>query len=201
MNLVLTLAPGYTVTLQPSTRGGAAVGSPISPTVSGSTYTFNLSALAAGDYDMQLNGNWEQDGPPFALRKTATTIYYADFWWQIDAAIVNGTPVTPNPISGLCNVLVAVTFNGSAVSGALVQCHLEDRNNTVNGFLAARTVETGTTDEDGNCTLTLIQFGEFTRGGVYRLKVFDVDGKILHDRRVTVTNASSANAEDLVDAV
>ena len=201
MNLVLQLAPGYTVTLQPYTLSDVAVGSPISPSsVSGSLYTFNLSDLAAGDYNMRLLGNWQINGQAFPCRKTASAIYIADYWWQINAAIVNGTPVTPSPIAGLCNVIVSATFNGRAVSGGPVHCTLDGNNNTVDGFLVSRAVESGVTDSSGNCILTLIQFGQFTRGGIYRLKVSDAYGKCLHDRKVKIPNTPTANAEDLEDA-
>lgn len=201
MNLVLKLAPGYTATLQPSARGGAAVGSPLSPTLSGSTYTWDLSSLPAGDYDMQLSGNWEQNGSPFPCRITATAVYIADYWWEIETAVTAGIPNAPAQITGLCNVLVAVTFNGQPVVNGVVHCFLDSKNNTVDAYLVSRAIMSGVTNSLGYCTLTLIQFGQFTRGGIYRLRAWDAGGKSLQDRRVTVPNTSSATADDLVDVL
>lgn len=199
--LPIVIAPGYTATLQPSIRGGAPVGSPISPTVVDTVYTFDLSSLANGDYDMQLSGNWEKSGQKFPCRLNATEARVADYWWELEAnQPIIEIPTLPPPITGLCDVVVAITFNGDAVVGGRATCTLEGQNNTVSGYLVSRAVESGTTNSSGICILRLIQFGQFTRGGLYRLKTYDAEGKLLHDRRVKIPNTPNANAEALEDA-
>lgn len=201
MLLDLQLVPNKTPVIQLYARvGGAVVGSSITGVVDGTfsyLYRFDIGSNS-GDYDVQLSGVSDPVGPKFPVRNG---IAYPGLPWSIIDATIVVPPVIPSPITGLCNVLIAATFNGDAVVGASVNCTLESKNNTVNGFLASRAVESGVTDASGNCILTLIQFGQFTRGGIYSLRVFDAGGKILHDRKVTIPNASTANAEDLPDAV
>lgn len=205
MALELQLPPGRTAPIQllakvdGSEVPGASVGSSIPGVPDGSNptiYRYTLGAYATGDYWAQLSGVSNPNGLPFRVRDSVA--YVGLNWTQIDAIAPQVPVAPPQIVAGLCNVIVPVTFNGVAVAGATVHCHLEDKNNTINGFLASRAVETGTTNSSGNCVLTLIQLGQFTRGGIYRLKAYDADGKILHDRRVTVPNTSTANAEDLV---
>jgi hypothetical protein len=207
MALELQLPPGKTTTIQLLTRvvGSDTPGSNVGSSIAGvpdvinpTIYEFNLGAYATGDYWAQLSGVSNPVALPFPVRDSVAYVGYS--WDQVDIADPQ-IPVAPTqPVAGLCNVMVSVTFNGEAVVGGKVLCHLEDKNNTVNGFIASRAVEEGVTDSLGNCVLTLIQFGQFTRGGVYRLKVLGADGKLLHDRRVLIPNTTTANAEDLVDA-
>ena len=189
-------APTYTLSIQLYARiGGAVVGSVIAlPEVSPGVYE---GTVPAGDYDGQLLGFTDPPGPRFPIRDG---IGYEGIPWTIIDSTIVVPPVVPTPITGLCNVLVAATFNGSAVVGGPVHCYLEGKNNTVNGYLVSRAIESGVTDPSGNCVLTLIQFGQFITGGIYRLKVSDADGKPLHDRRVKIPNTPTANAEDLEDA-
>jgi hypothetical protein len=206
MALELQLPPGKTTTIQLLTRvdgsdtPGSNVGSAISGVPDGSNptiYRYNLGSYATGDYWAQLSGVSNPNGLPFPVRDGVAYVGYS--WDQVDAIAPSPPVAPPQIIEGLCNLMVAVTLNGQAVVGGAVHCHLEDKNNTIGGFLAARTVETGVTDSDGTCVLTLIQFGQFTRGGYYRLKAYDVDGKLLQDRRVVMPNTSTANAESLTD--
>lgn len=201
MNLELQLPPGKTATIQLYARiGGAAVGSPIAgvPDVGNpALYRFALGANSTGDFDVQLLGVSNPNGLPFPMRDGIA--YFGIPWTIIDATIVV-PPVIPAPIAGLCNVLVSATLNGVSVAGAKASYHLEDQNNTVDGYLVSRAIENRTTDNAGNCTLTLIQNGQFTRGGTYRIRVADPTGKMLFDRRVTAPNTPTANAEDLPDA-
>ncbi len=196
MLLTLQLPPNRTPTIQLYARiGGAVVGSPVT-LVEGAASIYTCT-VPAGDYNVQLFGLTTPNGLPFPMRDG---IAYGGIPWPIiDATIVVPT-IIPSPITGLCNVLVSATFNGTSVAGGSVHCHLDDKNNTVDGFLVSRAVESGVTDSSGNCVLTLIQYGRFTRGGIYRLKVADADGKVLHDRRVKISNTPTANAEDLEDA-
>lgn len=193
--LTETLPTGYNPTLQPFVRDGATVGSALTPTVVGNLHTWDLSGLAAGDYDMQLGGDWEIDGPKFPLRKTATAIYYADFWWQLDAAIT--TPPTYPPIQvGVCNILVTATLNGDPVNNARVEASLEDPNNAVDEVIASRAVETIRTNASGNGFLTLIKYSEFTSGGIYRVKIWD--GRVvIWDVRIKVPDLDECTLESL----
>lgn len=189
-------APGRTAAIQRYTKGTeTAVGSPVPGVNTGYSYAFDWPF--PGDWDCVLLGFVDPAPSPFPVREAVS---YDGLPWSVIDAFVYAVPVIPVPIAGLCNVLVSASFNGAAIAHATVQCHLEDKNNTVDGFLMSKAVESGCTDSAGNCILTLVQFGEFTRGGVYRLRVYDPDGKLIHDRRVKITNASTANAEDLEDA-
>ena len=108
--------------------------------------------------------------------------------------------IPPAPFVGLCNVLFSVIHLGNPVGNASVVAILEDENPTVDNYLISRQVTSGITNADGNCVLTMVQFSQFTRGGVYRIKVADPLGRTIHDRKVKIPTQSSANAEDLQDA-
>lgn len=195
--LALRLPTGYDATAKIRTqpRSGDNWSALVSPnSVVGQMYTYTIPS---GDIVVQLTGVSEEDGEPFNVRNGVPYFYQA--WQQIDATIVN-PPAVPSPITGLCNVTVSVTNNGSPVVGGSVRCTLDGKNNTVDGFLVSREINSGVTDASGNCTLRLIQFGQFTRGGIYHLVVSDGEGKKLHDRRVKVPNFLIANAEKLEDA-
>ena len=72
-------------------------------------------------------------------------------------------------MAATCNVLFSVMDEGIVQAGARVSATLEEQNNCVVGSLCSRQETLGTTDSSGNCTLTLIQFAQFTVGGVYRI--------------------------------
>jgi len=207
MALTLELIAGNSPTIQLYVRGaldvvGAPVGSPIAGVAQLTNtwvYDFSMVGVAYADYWVQLDGISTPDGLPFPLRLKDSGVYYADHWWLIDAT-VTATPTIPPAISGLCNVLFAVTHNAIVVEGASVVAVLEDQNNTLDGYLEARTVESGFTDASGFCTLTLVQYGEFLTGGNYRIRVKDSYGKLLCNRLVVIPNTLTANAQDLVDA-
>lgn len=205
MAIELQLPPGKTATIQLYSRSvgsdtpGGSVDAPI-PGVPGSNptvYSFDLGIYDEGDFWGQLSGVSNPNGLHFPIREG---VAYIGFTWAEVDVIAPIAPTAPPALTGLCNVMVSVTFNGEPVVGGAVHCHLDEKNNTTNGYLASRAIETGVTDSSGNCILTLIQIGQFTRGGIYRLKAYDADGKLLHDRRVTIPNTSSANAEDLAEA-
>ena len=102
------------------------------------------------------------------------------------------------PLPATCNVLFSVQKNGIPVEGASVSAALESAYNAGVGFLASRGTASASTDSSGNCTLTLIQGGQFTSGGQYRI-VVSMPGPALHiNRLVTIPNTTTANAEDLV---
>jgi hypothetical protein len=185
-----------------STTVGAAVGSAVTGVVDGvysHIWNFDVTSWAVGDYWVLLSGASSPNALPWPGRVNATGLHYEPTWEAINANHA-ASPVYPSAITGLCHVLFAVTFNGAAVQGASVSATLESDNNTTDGYLAARTVEAGTTDASGNCILTLIQFAQFTRGGNYRIRVSDTNRKLLTDRLVVIPATSTANAEDLVDA-
>lgn len=197
MNLVLQLAPGYTVTLQPSVRDGAAIGSPRTPTtVNGSTYTWDISDLASGDYDMQLDGNWQIDGLPFALRKTSTDIYYADYWWQVES-MSGGTPTMPGP-PGSCTVRFSVRDTSGPIANAIVEACLDEINATIDNSLIPLTKSVGSTNSSGICDILLIRQDAFTHGGIYRITVTQPCGKVMFDKRCYIMNANTGMADDLV---
>lgn len=208
MAIELQLPPGKTTaTIQLLTRvvgtntPGAAVGAPIAGVPDGTNptlYRYTLGAYSTGDYWGQLSGVSTPNGLTFPIRND---VAYIGFSWALIDVIAPIPPTAPPALTGLCNVVVAVTNNGAIVAGAKVSCYLEDKNNTLVGYLASREVNEGVTSEAGYCTLTLIQVNRFTRGGVYVLKVYDENGKILQDRRVTVPNLSTCNADSLVDVL
>jgi hypothetical protein len=109
-------------------------------------------------------------------------------------------PTPPAPFTGLCNVQFSVIHLGIPVPSASVVATLEEENPTVDNYLISRQVTSGVTDANGNCVLTMVQFSQFTRGGVYRIKVADPLGRTIHDRRVKIPSTATANAEDLLDA-
>jgi hypothetical protein len=109
-------------------------------------------------------------------------------------------PTPPAPFTGLCNVQFSVIHLGMPVPNASVVATLEEENPTVDNYLISRQVTSGVTDANGNCVLTMVQFSQFTRGGVYRIKVADSLGRTIHDRRVKIPSTATANAEDLLDA-
>jgi hypothetical protein len=185
--LSIVIAPGYTATLQPSIRGGAPVGSPISPTVVDTVYTFDLNSLANGDYDMQLSGNWEKNGQKFACRKNASGVYAADYWWELDATVTT-PPTYPDPDVDLTMVTVTAILNGSSVVGALVEASLESPNNTLASAIASRVIDSVETDSSGNAVLQLIKYSQFTMGGIYRIKV--THGRtVIYDVRAKIPDA------------
>ena len=204
--LIPGLSPSPTVQRYTYTAGSQTVGAIIGTAVTGvvdgtnaSVWNFDVSAWAVGDYWVQVSGVSTPNARPVPVRVNVLGAHYEPSWEQMNVAHAAAV-VYPSAITGLCHVLFAVTFNGDAVAGANVSATLEADNNTTNGLLAARTVESGTTDASGNCILTLIQFAQFTRGGNYRIRVSDTNRKLLTDRLVVIPATSTANAEDLVDA-
>lgn len=191
--LTIYKAPTYTLTLQLYVRGGAATGSPLTLTEGASgVYTCTVST---GDYDGELIGFTSTVGPKFPIRDG---VAYEGIPWSIVDATITPTPTIPAAITGLCSVLVVVANgSGDVVEGCEVNATLDDANNTTDGVLASKAVTSGTTDSNGQCTLTLVQYASFTLGGTYRLRVTDAAGKLLHNRRVRVPTSTTANAEDL----
>jgi hypothetical protein len=115
-------------------------------------------------------------------------------------AMTTNSVTPPAPFAGLCNVLFSVIHLGAPVQNASVVAALEDENPTVDNYLISRQVTSGVTNANGNCVLTMVQYSQFTRGGVYRIKVADSLGKTIHDRKIVVPSTATANAEDLMDA-
>jgi hypothetical protein len=159
-------------------------------------YTFNISDLPAGDYNMQLAGNWQIDGQPFALRKTTTAIYYDDFWWQVDI-LGGGTPINPGP-PGLCTVRFSVRNESGPIANAVIEAGLDLINATIENSLIAQTKTFGVTDSNGICDLVLIRRDSFTSGGIYQIVGTQPCGKVFFNKRCYVMNASTGTADDLV---
>lgn len=194
--LALTLPTGYSSTAKIRTQprlGGSwsALIDPVS--VVGQVYAY---VVPGGDLLVQLTGVSETDGEPFRVREGVA--YFYQSWQQIDATIVV-PPVFPTAITGLCNVLCAITHNGSPAVNALISATLEDKYNAVNSFIASRSVELGLTNEHGNLVLTLIPFAQFSSGGVYRIIGTAADGRLFMNRRAIVPATPTANLEDLAD--
>jgi hypothetical protein len=193
--ILRNIPPGLTTTIQLKTRTvgsdtpGSNVGSPISGTSSGTTYTYSLGAYATGDYWCVLSGVSTPAASAFPVRDDVA--YFVP--WSIVEATVRATPPTPDPITGMCNLLVSTT--GGA--GSRVWAKLADTNNTADQILIGQQVVEDTTDEDGNATLVLIQSGQFTAGGNYRIRVADTARNITNNVLVRMPNTSSANLEDL----
>jgi hypothetical protein len=108
--------------------------------------------------------------------------------------------ISPPALPGLCTVRFSVVDRGQPLEGAKVHVELEEKNPTVETALVSRVVYGGVTSASGFVDLVLIQFDSFTRGGVYRIRVADANGRILHDRRVRVPTLPTCYAEDLLDA-
>lgn len=163
---------------------GSSVGSPISGVVTSelSVWTFDVTSVAVGNYFAQIEDVSDPAAAPYQVRKTSTAFYESE----------SNDAIEPNPIIGLCNLLVATT-----TAGARVWAKLAEQNNTVDDVLVDDQVLETTTDEDGNATLVLIQYGQFTAGGSYRIRVAngrDIATNVL----VRMPNAGSANIADLV---
>ena len=193
--MILTnIPPGLTTSVQLYVRTvgsdtpGAVVGSAISGTSSGATYTYALGAYVTGDYWAVLTGVSDPVGSAFPVRDGVA--YFAE-WAIIDATIRSDAP-TPSPITGICNLLVSTTASGSRV-----WARLADATNTADQILVSQQVVEDTTDVDGNATLSLIQYGQFTAGGTYRIRVADSSRFITHNVLVRMPDTSSANLEDL----
>jgi hypothetical protein len=156
----------------------------------------DLSGTVAFSLD---DATWTVSITAFGFAFTPTTLPVATNLTQTYAMTqVSITP--PLAFAGLCNVLFSVIHLGNPVQNASVVATLEDENPTVDNYLISRQVSSGLTDANGNCVLTMVQFSQFTRGGVYRIKVADSLGRTIHDRKVRVPDQPTANAEDLLDA-
>ena len=159
-------------------------------TGAGTTYTFDLQANSSGDFWCVLNGVSDPAASAFPVRDD---VAYPGIPWSIIEATITATPTVPSPITGMCNLLVSTT-NGA---GSRVWAKLAEVNNTADQVLVGQQVAEDTTDADGNATLVLIQYGQFTAGGNYRIRVADTARNITHNVLVRMPNTSSANLEDL----
>lgn len=191
----LTLPSGLSTTVQFYTVSdaytiGAAIGDERNGSASGNTYTYDPEELTAGDYWCQLLISGVGTGVYFPVRDN---VAYPWTPWSIIEATVLATPPTPDPITGMCNLLVSTT--GGA--GSRVWAKLADTNNTADQVLVGQQVVEDTTDSDGNATLVLIQYGQFTAGGTYRIRVADSSRVISNNVLVRMPDTSSANLEDL----
>lgn len=160
----------------------------------GTTYTFDLQANGSGDFWCVLNG---VSDPPASAFPVRDDVAYPFLPWKVVAATIRSDPPTPDPITGLCNLLFSIVDgSGSPVLKASVYAQL-DNNSTYDGGLVASTVYSAQTDADGLATLVTIRNEEFTAGGIYTLRATDRQGLLLWTKRVRIPNTASANAEDL----
>lgn len=111
-----------------------------------------------------------------------------------------GSIITPAETPGVSVVRFLVVDEEAPVVGAFITVALEDANSMTNTSLIARSPIKGVTGSGGYVDLDLIQFEEFTKGGIYRVTVSDATGRRLHERRVKVPSLASLYAEDLTDA-
>lgn len=195
--ILQNLPPGLSLQVQMYERNsdgtiGAAVGDLYNGTASSptTTYTFDVESQSTGDFYCVLSGVSTPNASAFPVRDD---VAYPGVPWSIVDATITATPTTPSPITGMCNLLVSTT-NGA---GSRVWAKLADTNNTADQILVSQQVVEDTTDEDGNATLVLIQYGQFTSGGSYRIRVADTSRNITHNVLVRMPNTSSANLEDL----
>lgn len=105
----------------------------------------------------------------------------------------------PPPV---CNVLFyIVDADGSPIQGARIFITLEQHSSTLNGFLVQQREIRVVTDVNGYVSVPLMRKVAFTRGGIYKIQIWNPAGtKQLFNRRVTVPDLGAVNAEDLDDA-
>ncbi len=180
----------YAVGSAPTYAVGAQAGDDYFATASGNTYTFDLESQTAGDWWCQLFIGGTGTGVYFPVRDD---VAYPWTPWEVIEATVLATPTTPSPITGMCNLLVSTT--GGA--GSRVWAKLADTNNTADQVLVGQQVVEDTTDADGNATLVLIRYGQFTAGGTYRIRVANSSRVISNNVLVRMPDTASANLEDL----
>lgn len=176
--------------------------------VAGALVTVNLNgALVA--YDRTANNGvvqlaLDEGEHDYAVAASAYIQQFGTFVPEVGGltpiSLTRSAPVPPAPFAGLCNVLFAITHVGNPVHNARVTAELMDANPTVDNYLLSKQVIVGVTDANGECVLILVQRGQFTRGGKYRIRAVDQLGKELHNRTVTIPNEGTVNAEDLPDA-
>lgn len=110
------------------------------------------------------------------------------------------TSIAPPTTPGLCAVRFRALDRATPIPNARVTVELEEANPMVDTALLTRAQVAGVTNASGLVDLEMVQFAAFTRGGIYRARVVDTQGRIIHDRRVKVPSVSTCYAEDLLDA-
>ena len=167
-------------TLIATVSGGAIVRGTNDPSYFEITFT-----QSAGWYRLNLyNGS--------TLVSVRDNIYLSD--------TVSTFPI-PSPVApGMCTVRVLALDGAAPIPNARVTVELVESNPTVDTALLTQAQSSGLTNASGYIDLQMVQFAQFTRGGVYRLRVVDSAGRTIHDRRVKVPSATTCYAEDLIDA-
>lgn len=201
INLELYLPPGYTTSVQLYARvGGASVGSPVAGVPDGGNptlYVFALGTPVVGDYDVQVSGVSDPDGPRIPMRVTSGTVYYlADYWYIIDATVVSGAVTTPPSTPNTCRVFLQASRGtiGEQVRVVVTTSSVgrEDEHAFFNIAIDEQT------NLDGQIYLDL-PWSSGAGVGKYRFRLIDlVTGKTLHDRTCTVPDVATADYEDLV---
>jgi uncharacterized ParB-like nuclease family protein len=193
--LTLTdLAPGRTATLQLYERGtNTAVGSLITGTSSGTTYSF-VGVPATGDYDAQLAGFTTPNGARFPVRNGVA--YVEESWAVVDASIfvppIAAAPTTPNT----CAVTIRATQAGDEKQVRVLITSLGSTGRLGNRAFVNKTINENT-DAAG---LLVVQLPWSSTPGVgkYRVRLLDKDsGEVLHDRVCTVPDEETLDYEEL----
>ena len=126
MNLELELIPGLSPapTLQRYVRTGDVVGASVGAAITGTvhaTYThvwvFDFTGLVAGDYWGVVSGVTTPNGRPFPVRLTATKVYVADSWWQIEVTTAIAAAAGPVTATGLITTPIVIGDDYLASTG------------------------------------------------------------------------------------
>lgn len=192
--LVITdLAPDRTGVLQLYTRGtNTPVGSPITGTSSGNTYSF-AGVPSPGDYDGQLSGFTTPNGARFPVRDG---IAYPGIAWAIIVASVYTPPISAPPSTpDVCRVTIRSSKAGAAFKTRIV---IESSpTGRINERAFVKVAANSETDAAGLLVVDL-PWSSTVGVGKYRFRLIDIDsGEVLHDRSCWVPDLVTANYEDL----
>ncbi len=196
--LVLQLPPGKTAPIQLLTRvGGATVGAPIPGVPDGmdpSIYRYALGSYATGDYDVQLSGVSNPNGPPFPMRNGVA--YSGIPWSIIDATVFVPPVIAPPSVANVCRVQLRARRGAIPMAARVViTCGTTGRlAESAFSYVA----HDGLLDDFG-LLLVDLPWSSVPGVGKYRFRLIDlVTGKTLHDRTCTVPDEANVDYEDLV---
>lgn len=148
---------GLTTAIQPYGRtSGLAVGSPLTGVPDGTDptlYSYNMTAIPAGDYTVQLAGVSTPNGPRFPLRKTDIAIYIADSWAEINTFAPDpDIPTSPaNQVTGFWKIY---DKDGVLEVGARVHLRVSDVPEDSRGLILEDTIRQAVSDDDGIVSFT-----------------------------------------------
>ena len=191
--VITNLAPGRTAVLQLYERGtNTTVGSAITGTSSGSTYSF-AGVTSPADYDAILSGFTTPNGARFPIRDG---IAYPGIPWTIVDATIYTPPVPAEPSTpNVCRV----TIRSSKAGGELKTRVVIESGSTGRTLERAFVKVAANTETDAAGLLVVDLPWSSTVGvGKYRFRLIDIDsGEVLHDRSCWVPDSATANYEDL----